>query len=256
MDRSCVIPVYNAESVVDESLRRLHAHLSSGPEFEILVVDDGSEDQTAQVSERALRELGPRHRLLRHPRNLGKGAAVRCGMLAARGRAVAFTDADLPYDLSFLPQAFALIEEDRADVVIGDRNLPESVLQIEPSVGRRLASLAVTVLVSTFITPGLRDTQCGIKAFARAVIPQLFENLRVQGFAFDIDVLQRATRQRLTIERLPVCLTHQGPSTIRLLRHGPQVLGDLLRLWTARSHGDDRSRTGADSRPPTSCSER
>ena len=252
MDRSCVIPAYNAEPVVDESLRRLHAHLSAGPDFEILVVDDGSEDRTAQVSERVLRELSPRHRLLRHPRNLGKGAAVRRGMLAAQGRAIAFTDADLPYDLTFLSEAFALIEENRADVVIGDRSLPESVLRIQPSVGRRLTSLVVAFLVSRFITPGLRDTQCGIKVFARAVVPQLFENLQVQGFAFDIDVLQRATRQGLSIERLPVCLTHQGASTIRLLRHGPQVLGDLLRLRTAGSHADDRSRTGSDAGPPTS----
>ena len=160
---SVVIPVHNGAGFVTESIRDARRFLENRyPEYEIVIVDDGSTDGTAAA-------LGPlldgRVHLIVLPENLGKFAALRAGMAMATGRCRVFTDADLPYDLEAVPYIVNLIEEGSFDIVVGDRTLPESVSLSDSRVSRKLSSSIFIYFVRMLVNVGLFDSQCGIKGF-------------------------------------------------------------------------------------------
>src|SRR5262249_39813355 len=150
--------------------------------FEVIVVDDGSADKTASLPA----QYGPRFRTLRLPRNQGKGAAVKAGMLRGSGEVIAFTDADLPFDLEALRQAYELIYDRRADVVCGARDLLESQANVSRSILRRLASWAFRAAVWQLVPLDVRDTQCGLKVFSREAVERIFPRQQVDGLCFDV----------------------------------------------------------------------
>lgn len=234
MDLSIVIPAYNEGERIRASLDRLLAHSQAmGLSHEILVVDDGSLDATAQ----AVTALNhPAVRLLSLGRNRGKGAAVARGMLEARGDFRVYLDADLSTPVHELEALLGHLRSG-ADVAVGSRALdPSRVRRHQPAwreAAGKLFGLAVRLLgLST-----LRDTQCGFKGFSARAVERLFPLLTVEGFCFDVELLLLARREGLSIVEFPVEWSDSERSSLRLLRHGPGILRDLLRLaWLHRKN--------------------
>lgn len=204
-----------------------------GGAAELIVVDDGSEASKAIAES----DLPAGARLLTHPTNVGKGGAVRTGVLGARGTYVVFTDSDLPFSLDPLPTTLAWLE-DGADVVIGDRELTESECAVEVTAMRRLSSFVFTFMVRRIVGLDFLDTQCGYKGYRTEVAQRLFERLAVMSFAFDVEVLARAVRGGYTIRQQPLRLVNNEDTSVRLSRHAPQMIADMLTIAVRARRGE------------------
>ena len=226
VDVSVVLPSYRAAPLAIRSVERLSAFLdSTSMAWEVIVVDDGGGDFAAT-------DLtgDPRARVLRLPRNRGKGAAVAHGMKAAIGHVRVFTDADLPYDLELIPTMVDYVRAKGFHVVIGDRTLPQSSYLADIGVKRRLASTLFSAFVGTMVTGGFFDTQCGLKAVRGDVADELFAIRRVDRFAFDVELIYLALRHRLDIKRIPVQLRNNETSSVRLVRDSIRTFADIARI--------------------------
>jgi dolichyl-phosphate beta-glucosyltransferase len=227
-DLSVVVPAYQAAEFIQARLGALCDFLeASGLRYEVIAVDDGSHDDTAE----RIRALArPQLRLLQRPQNGGKFAAVASGMAESRGACCLFTDADVPYHLSALPQMVHLVLERGFHLVIGDRTLPGSSYGEHLGPLRALATRLFTLFIRLFVTGGVPDTQCGIKAFRGDVARHLFPLLRERGFAGDVELLYIALKHNLTLRRLPARLAYQGRSSVRPLRDGLSMLRAVLAI--------------------------
>lgn len=226
IDMSVVIPAYNEAMRLPDALQRLAAWVAGLPwRIEVLVVDDGSDDGTAERAAADPCGCG----VIRLLRNSGKGAAVRTGMLSARGRVIAFTDADLPYRMDALERAFTTIDRGTADVVFGARDLDGSAMTVRRAVHRSLASASFRLVTRLLVSRQVRDTQCGLKAFSRRAAAEVFARLHTDGFAFDAEAILVAGRLGMVADRVPVVLVNEAGSTVSLRRHAPQMLRDILR---------------------------
>jgi dolichyl-phosphate beta-glucosyltransferase len=237
LDVSVVLPAYNVAAFIEQRLGVLCDFLeASGLTYEVIVVDDGSSDDSAERIRLLDRDCT---RVLRRPRNAGKYAALAFGMAACRGRCCLFTDADVPYDLSALPRMVDLVLGRGFHVVVGDRTLPGGSYSEHLGPLRWLATQIFTAFVRLFVTGGVPDTQCGFKAFRADVARYLFPLLHEQGFAGDVEILYIALKYNLAIRRLPVQLVHHGRSSVRPVRDGLSMMRAVLALagrWRAGAY--------------------
>lgn len=207
---SVVIPAYNESQRLGATVQSCAGFLQDwASSWEILVVDDGSTDGTAAVVER-LAASEPRVRLIRAPHS-GKGAAVRRGMIAACGSWRFFADADLSMDLQDLSRFF----EVPADVAIGSREVPGSRRIGEP-LWRHIVGRAFNVCVRLLAVRGIRDTQCGYKLFTAEAAARLFGTARLNGFAFDVELLFLARRAGLRVREVPITWRHRSGTRVNL----------------------------------------
>jgi SAM-dependent methyltransferase len=197
-------------------------------ESEIIVVDDGSRDGTADVAERFVSPVSLR--VIRLPENRGKGAAVAAGIDAARHPYVAFTDADCPYDLERLRAMLAALAEGTTDVAIGARELEESEINRGYGALRLLSGRTLSLLTSVTLGLPFRDSQCGLKAFRTDVARRLFAVRTIDGFGFDFEILTAALQNGYRVQRFPVRLTHNDDSRIQLVRDSLRMARDLWRV--------------------------
>lgn len=234
-DVSVVLPVYRSEAFAAERVRGLLRHLEAGGRpFEVVAVDDGSPDASAA----ALEALGhPALRVLRRAINGGKFAAVKDGMAVARGRCRVFTDADVPYELDALDEMVRHVLDRRFHLAVGDRTLPGSSYAAELGPVRRVTTQAFTLFVRLFVTSGLADTQCGLKAFRADVAEALFPLLAEERFAGDVEILYIALLHALEIKRVPVRLAFQGESTVHPRSDAARMLAALARIRRRRRRG-------------------
>jgi putative flippase GtrA len=224
-----VLPAYEEAARIGAAVAAVREALADvAPE--ILVVDDGSTDGTAAEAAAA------GARVVQLERNQGKGAAVRAGMLAATGRTVAFTDADLAYPPSLLRDLLAEVE-DGWDVAVGSRWHRDSRALARPSLVRRVSSRLFNLLTATVLLGQYRDTQCGCKAFRSDVARLLFGHTRLDGFAFDVEVLHLVERYRLSLTEVPVQVTDGGSSTVRVASAALRMIRDLFRIRRWGSEG-------------------
>ena len=180
---SIVIPSYNEEARLPATLERIADYLPSlGGEIEILVVDDGSKDRTAEVAE-SFRKRYPYVRVISNGVNRGKGFSVRRGMLEARGCTVLFTDADLSAPIEEAPKLLEALKT--YDVAIGSRALDRSLITVHESRFREFAGIVFNTIVRLILRLPFVDTQCGFKAFRRERCQILFEQQRIERFGFD-----------------------------------------------------------------------
>jgi dolichyl-phosphate beta-glucosyltransferase len=201
---SIVIPAYNEARRLGPTLARLGAFLQSAERgVEVLVVDDGSRDATAEVARRAADAAGLPLRLVRREQNRGKGASVREGMLAARGARRLMCDADLSTPIEELARLEAALETG-ADIAIGSRDLPASRLEPPQPPARRLAAWIFRALRRRLLLADLRDTQCGFKLFTAAAAADLFARVTVDGWLFDCEVLALARQRGYRIREVGV----------------------------------------------------
>ncbi len=223
---SVVVPAFNEGPRIGATLSRIRTYLAArATSSEILVVDDGSADDTAA---RAADALGDAGRVLRHERNFGKGAAVRTGMLAARGDRRLFTDADLSTPIEEIEKLERAMDAGAA-IAIGSRALDRSLLEVHQPALRETAGRLFNLVVRLVAVPGIRDTQCGFKLFRADVVEPLFGPSRVQGFGFDVEVLALARRRGLPIAEIGV-RWRNGPVTRVTLAGGAAAFLDPLRV--------------------------
>ncbi|MFN0205849.1 MAG: glycosyltransferase [Planctomycetota bacterium] len=227
-DLSVVIPVHNSAQFLESRIRALSDYLqSSGITYEIIAVDDGSRDSSPEIlSKLQLSNL----RIILNKQNKGKFGAIAEGMAEARGNCCLFTDADIPYELSAIPYMLKLINERQFHLVIGDRTLPGSHYRSDLTVLRKVMTVGFTFFVRVFVTGGLFDTQCGIKAFRRDVAKSIFPLLQETGFAGDVELLYIALKNNLEIKRIPARLQFQGNSTVRPARDAIRMLQTVVRI--------------------------
>ncbi len=227
LDLSLVIPAYNEALRLPETLAHAATALPRlAPRSEIVVVDDGSADRTAEVVERTASAVPLR--LVRLGHNRGKGAAVGRGIAEARYPLVAFTDADCPYDLAQLAPMLEALVQGRADVAIGARDLPESEINRGYGALRLLSGKTLSWLTAVVLGLPFRDSQCGLKAFRTEVAQRLFAVRTVNGFGFDFELLTAALANDLRVARFPVRLTHNDDSRIALVSDSMRMLRDLF----------------------------
>jgi len=220
---SIVIPAFNEAERLPRTLERIAAHLAGGGSGgEVLVVDDGSRDGTAERAE----AMGAT--VLRNGANRGKGFAVRRGMLAAQGRRRLMTDADLSTPIEELDRLAARMDEGY-DVVIGSRALPESRIEVHQPWFRENMGRLFNLFVRGLVVPGIRDTQCGFKLFTAEAARAVFSAARLDGFSFDVEALFLAARRGYRIAEVPVLWRNDAASRVSL-RRGFLAFPDLLRI--------------------------
>jgi dolichyl-phosphate beta-glucosyltransferase len=226
---SVVIPAYNKEGRIAATLETVLSFLAVKPfASEVIVVDDGSADGTAGASRAALAGRIA-SKVISRGFNLGKGASVKEGVLAAAGQVILFLDDDLSTPVEELDKLVAAIQAG-ADVAIGSRALPDSVIGVRQRRPRELMGKAFNLLVRLFVLKGYRDTQCGFKAFRRAAAFDLFSRLQTAGFGFDVEILVLCRDLGYRVTEVPVAWSDSRPSRLRLFRGSWGMLRDLLRI--------------------------
>jgi dolichyl-phosphate beta-glucosyltransferase len=228
---SVVIPSFNEASrlpaTILKAIRWCESNVNS---YEVVLVDDGSVDETLNMA-RALSEYDENVRVIACP-HAGKGAAVQMGMLNAAGKWILFMDADGATPLDEIGKLMAKLDEGYA-VAIGSRAVSshgsESV-EVKTSLHRKLIGRAFARIVKLFAVKGIADTQCGFKMFRQDVARKLFRAQKINGFAFDVEILYLAQKLGFAIAEVPVNWVNQPGSKVNLILDSVQMLRDVLKV--------------------------
>ncbi|MBD3162123.1 MAG: glycosyltransferase [Candidatus Latescibacteria bacterium] len=233
---SLVVPALNEAQRLARSIPRIRAVLDAldlpGP-HEVVVVDDGSEDGTADRARELLR--GARHEVVSLPSNRGKGRALKEGMLRARGRVRLFTDADLSTPVEILPR-FLAAHRAGFDVVIASRKRPGARVERRQPLLRESMGKIFTFLSALLLVSGVSDFTCGFKSFTGPAADALFGGLRLEDWSYDTEILWRARRLGLRIREVPVRWRDDPSTRVHRLRDTVTSLTGLGRLLLLR-HG-------------------
>ena len=227
---SVVIPAYNEEARLPGTLERVASFIERcGFEFsEVLVVDDGSTDGTADAARR-FAGCHPEVQVLQNPGNRGKGYAVRHGMLAARGDWRLFSDADLSAPIEELETLCKAARTSGAEIAIGSRALNRSLIEVHQSHFRETAGKFFNLVMRVAIGLPIHDTQCGFKLFSRRAAEAAFSRQQLDRFGFDVEVLFIARSLGFLIEEVPVRWSHVEGTKVGLW-NGFQSFLDLLAI--------------------------
>ncbi|MFH0983957.1 MAG: dolichyl-phosphate beta-glucosyltransferase [Candidatus Omnitrophota bacterium] len=225
---SVVIPAYNEELRLPQTLASVVAFLQSQPyASEIVVSDDGSQDRTIPLAEELLKDFP--HQILKVPRNRGKGHAVRQGMLAATGDYVLFMDADLSTPIEEVNGFLERLEKDQ-DVVIGSRALPDSRVEIHQNFFRESMGKVFNFIAQRWAFKGVQDSQCGFKCFRRESARKLFGLQKLDGFSFDVEIVYLAQKHGFRLLELPVTWRNSTQSRVQVFRDPLVMFWDVLRI--------------------------
>ena len=228
---SAVIPAYNEEARIGESLRLTIEYLERcAPESELIVINDGSTDATGAIAREALAPAKVQTRLLENFPNRGKGAAVRKGLLASEKPIGLFFDADLSTPLDQTPKVIEPIARGEVDIAFGSRALDRSLIGQHQSWRREQGGRVFNVVVRLATGLPFWDTQCGFKAFRLDVCRPILEAARIAGFAFDVELLYLAYRSDLRLREVPVRWNHSEGSKIEFVRDSLRMLGEVMAL--------------------------
>ena len=225
---SVIIPAYNEEARIEETLQRILEHLRYHFDpFEVIVVDDGSTDATCEVVHKiALQD--PRVRVLKNPANRGKGYSIRRAILESSHDWLLMTDADLSTPIEELEKLASF--SDRHDVIIGSRGLRESRILVHQPRYREAMGRMYNLMVQAAALPGIRDSQCGFKLFRAAAAKDIFSRATIDGFGFDVEVLFIAKKLEYSICEVPIVWINNEMTRVRPVRDSLRMALDLLRI--------------------------
>ncbi len=230
MKLSVVIPAYNEQDRLPSTLKEAVAWLQENVEggWEIVVVDDGSRDETCARVKAMMPEI-PELRLLEQPHNRGKGAAVKRGMLEAKGEVRLFMDADHSTHVKEVEKVFAAMDAG-AEVVIASRQHPESDISVHQSWLREHMGKSFNLIIRTLLGIDIKDTQCGFKAFSARAAESIFPQQMVDGFSFDVELLYLAARAGIGFVEIPVQWINEPNSKVRILLDPMKMFADIVRI--------------------------
>jgi dolichyl-phosphate beta-glucosyltransferase len=224
-----VIPAYNESARLGRTLDRIldFAYREAWP-AEIIVVNDGSTDQTAELVQ-AYAERSPSVRLLSNPGNRGKGYSVRNGVLHANGEFILFTDADLSSPIEEAPKLFRALENG-TDIAIGSRWVRPELQTQRQSVTRQILGRVFNGFLRLFLGLKFNDTQCGFKALRQPAAKAVFPLQKVEGWGFDPEILFLAQKMGFSVAEVPVVWAHDDGSRIHPLADGAKMIADMIRI--------------------------
>jgi len=229
-DLSVIIPAYNEERRLPATLASVYGYLTDkGRDFELIIVDDGSLDQTVAAVE-SFAQHHDKVRLLSYSPNQGKGHAVRVGILAAHGRLMLVDDADGSSPISEIERLEAAIASG-ADIAIGSRAKPDPTRVVEALAYRKHIGNTFNWIVQSLLLRGIYDTQCGFKLFKREIARNLFSVACVDGFGFDVEVLSLARMRSYDIAEVAINWHNVEGSKVNVLIDSPRMLLDVLGVW-------------------------
>ncbi len=236
---SIVFPAFNEEERIEKSLNRTREYcIANVPDYEVIVVDDGSKDNTAKIVF-AMTQRWPLLRLIKLPQNRGKGAATRQGVLAAKLEWILCSDVDLSTPIQDVEKLLAATEQ--APVVIGSRSIEGANIARRQPWYRVLMGRFFNVLARLSGVPGYLDTQCGFKLYRRDAARSIFERSTVDGFAFDVEVLLLARKLGLNVAEVPVVWLNDERSKVRVFRDPPKMFLDVIKVrWRHRNFGTSK----------------
>jgi dolichyl-phosphate beta-glucosyltransferase len=237
---SIVIPAYNEARRIPATLERVVSWIRDKRwNAEVVVVNDGSGDRTAEVV-RSFAEGAPEVRLVENPGNRGKGYSVRHGMLEALGEVLVFTDADLSAPVEEAQRLFDAIAEG-ADIAIGSRWLESTRQTIRQPLYRQFFGRCFNLVTRAVMGLPFADTQCGFKAFTRPAAQTVFRLQTIEGWGFDPEILFIALKRGLRIREVPVSWAHDERTQLSYLEDGARMLQDLAHVrWNALMGRYDR----------------
>lgn len=235
---SIVIPAHNEENRLPNTLEQVFRFLEKQSfSSEVIVVENGSADRTFEVAQ-AFAKTHDGFRVIQSAR--GKGAAIKRGMLEARGEYRFMCDADLSMPVSeiskFIPPAL-----NDFDIAIASREAPGSVRYNEPSY-RHLGGRGINYVIQALILPGLNDTQCGFKCFRQAVANDIFNSQTLSGWSFDIELLYLARRRGYRVREIPIDWYYHPETKVNALRDALRMIGDIFRIHSNALRGRYDSR--------------
>jgi dolichyl-phosphate beta-glucosyltransferase len=229
IDVSVVVPAYNEERRLPPTLINMIDFFDRMPfSYEILVVDDGSSDATADIV-RKFERVRQQVRLIQLPKNYGKGHAVRLGVLNSRGKRVLFADADGATPIEEFVRLNEALNKG-ASIAIGSRAMASTDTKVSTSIHRRLLGRIFNRCVNTVLVTSIADTQCGFKLFTRTVAMFLFRNQRSDGFSFDVELLYIAKKSEILVTEVPVNWTNIPGSKVNLILDSLKMLRDVFQF--------------------------
>jgi glycosyltransferase involved in cell wall biosynthesis len=231
---SVVVPAFHEADAIATTVAQIRLELAEIAQvggLEVVVVDDGSSDGTADAARTGGADL-----VIGFDVNRGKGGAVRAGVLASTGRTVAFTDADLAYAPAQIGRLLHDVE-DGCDVVVGNRYHPDTTTVVAAGRLREVGSRAIHLATRSVLAGSFADTQCGLKAFRSDAARLLFGHGIIDGFAFDVELLHLVERYRLSYREVPVEVENSAVSTVHVVADAARLLVDLARIRRAAAQG-------------------
>ena len=227
---SIVIAAYNEERRIGESLLKIKDYVSlQDLDCEIIVVNDGSTDNTKQIVTDHKPEI-INLKLISYPNNKGKGYALRQGVLASKGEAVLLSDADLSTPIEELDILLPLITGHKTDIAIGSRALRDSQIILRQPWWRQGMGKIFNKIVKLLGLAGFNDTQCGFKLFSGNIARNLFKDARVNRFAYDVEILALAIKRNYRISEVPVKWINSPESKVHPVYDSMQMLIDLIKI--------------------------
>jgi glycosyltransferase involved in cell wall biosynthesis len=226
---SIIIPAYNEAERLAKSLSTILEYLiQHAPEAELIVVDDGSRDSTAATARRVLADSPLiKTSVISYQSNLGKGRAVRLGLLASRGEVALFSDADLSTPITELPKLVDPIEANKCDLAFGSRALNRALIGVHQPWRREQGGRVFNLVVRLATRMPFWDTQCGFKAFRMSVCRPLIEGATIDRFGFDVELLYLAHRAGLKLCEIPVRWDHYEGSKVNVLSDSFKMLSEV-----------------------------
>ncbi len=230
MKLSIIIPTFNEAKRIGRALQEIK-HFVSGRnwECEVILVDDGSKDATCQVFEKECQNFPGFFRLIKNDLNRGKGYSVRRGMMEAKGDFLLFTDADLSTPMEEAEKLIAVFSAGY-DIAIGSRALRESQVEIHQNFLRESMGKIFNLLAQMLTFKGIRDSQCGFKLFKREAARKLFGLGKINGFAFDAEIIYLAQKLGYKVKEVPVLWRNVQASKVHILRDPLKMIWDLFRI--------------------------
>ena len=225
---SIIIPAYNEEKRIAATLTKILNYLSAKDYlWEIILVDDGSSDRTVETAKEAIKD--ERLKVIKNPVNKGKGYSVKRGVMTSRGEIILFSDADLSTPIEELDKMILWLNEGY-DIVIGSRALPESAIEIRQPWYREIMGKTFNVMVKNLGLSGFRDTQCGFKCFKREAALKAFNLQKINGFAFDVELLYIAKKFGIKIKDVPVRWINSPESKVHLIKGSLSMFMELFKI--------------------------
>lgn len=240
IDLSIVIPAYDEQDRLGDSIRKILGYLEAEKlAAELIVVDDGSSDDTKKVAEEAGAEFpGAEVKVIRYEQNRGKGYAVRTGLMAARGDVALFSDADLSTPIEEMHKLIDPIRSGEYDVTLGSRALDRSLISTHQPWVREQGGRVINLVIKTMSGLPFLDTQCGFKAFNMKKFRPLLACMQIDRFGFDVEFLFVANYHKLRLKEIPVRWANVEGSKVSVVRDTRRMFGELAQIRKHARRGD------------------